>query len=207
MSRSRWILLAALGAIVIAALVACCVFLWNVYYAHAEGPFVMRVAQAVPIPAARVGNRTVLLREYLKDVKSIELFLSSDEAASQGQKRAILNEDRENALERLVREEILEELAVARSVEITDEQMNAVVSELNISTTNTRAFEEFIAKNYGWNMDDFRSHVVRPVVLTRLLTESYAADHDGDLTALTTYVEERLTRPDVVRYVKFAPVP
>lgn len=204
MSRLRWVLIGVLGVIVLAALTTACVFAWNVYYRHAEGPIVTRLADAFPIPAARVGNGTVLLREYLKDVKSIGLFLSSDEAAAQGGKRIMTDEDRENALERLVREEALEELAEARSIEVTDEQMKAVMSELNVSTTNTQAFQDFISKNYGWTLDDFRSHVVRPVVLTRLLTESYAADHGGDITALTTYVEERLQRRDVVRYVKFA---
>jgi hypothetical protein len=203
MSRLRWVIAAILGAVVVIALVGASVFLWNAYYRHAEGAFTTRVANTFPIPAAKIGNRTILLREYLKDVKSIQIYLSSDEASSTGMARPFSNEDRMNALERLVRQEALEELAEARSVEVTGEQMEAVMKELNVTATTTEAFQFFIAKNYGWDMDDFASHVARPLVLTRLLTESYAADHGGDLTALTAYVEERIKRPDVVRYVKF----
>lgn len=205
MSRLRWLLLLIGGSLVMIVLVTSIVFLGGVYYRHWEGPFVHRVAHALPIPAAKVAGHTILLRDYLEAINSIKQYLSSEEAANQNQRRPIVDNDRKNALDRLIQEEILNELAASRNVTVTDQQVDALMAEINVTSTSTEAFTEFIKVNYGWSMEDFKDHVARPLVLTRLLGASFAADHGGDTAALEAYVSEQMQKPDVVRYLKFTP--
>ncbi len=201
--RSRLLLLLIAVATLFAALTTAIVFLWGVYYAHWEGPFVSRVAAAAPIPAARLGTRSIRLQRYLEDIRSVARFLSSEEAQAGNLVRTVTNEDRQSTLERLLHEEALYELAEQRNVTISDDQKQAVLDELGVTSTSTEAFLAFIDQNYGWDMSEFESHVVQPLLLTRLLAQSYAQDHGGDLTALETYLDERVKRDDVVRYIKF----
>lgn len=202
--RSRWFIPALIaGVVVLAALLSSAIFLWGAYVQHWEGSGVVKVAKALPIPAARLGSRSILLRDYLAAVHSVELYLSSPEAAQQQIQRPLTDDDRKNALERLMHEMALEELAEKRSIQVTDQQIQAIFTELNVTSTSTEAFSIFLKQQYDWTMDDFTTHVARPLVLTRLLAASYAVDHAGDPTALEQYFVDRLSQPDAVRYVKF----
>jgi len=202
--RSKWFFPAIL---VIATLfiVACAsaVFLWGVYYQHWDGPLVTRIANTLPIPAARMGDRTILYRTYVSDVRSIETYLSSPEAKGQNLTRPMVDDDRKNVIERLMREAALEDLALARKVTVTDAQMKAAFDEFSAGATSTQDLEALLRENFGWTIDDLKTHLIRPALLTRLLAPSYAADHGNDPNALETYLDERVQRPDVVRYVKF----
>jgi hypothetical protein len=203
--KPNWILVAiiATGAAAILAVVSL-TFMWGVYNRHWEGPVVAMVADIFPLPAGRLAGRAVLVRDYLRDVRSIELFLTSDDAKKQGVDRAITMEDRKQAFDRLLKELALEELAGIRKVEITDDQMNeAIAREFNTTGAKEQEFEAYLEKTYGWNLDDFKAHVVRPALLTRQLAASYASDHGDDLNAIEDYLDERITRQDVIRYIKF----
>lgn len=192
-----------LAGILAAALIFFVVMLSGAYYAHWDGPVVRAMANTVPVPAASVGKRTIPLSAYLDDVDSVTIYLSSPEAERQNLRRPVVETDKKQVLERLIQEAALRELADARNVDVTDQQIEAVMTELQVTTTSTEAFADFLNENYGWTPSEFRSHVVEPLILTRLLTDSYAADHGGDPSALEKYLAERTQRRDVVRYVKF----
>ncbi|HWQ99656.1 MAG TPA: SurA N-terminal domain-containing protein [Candidatus Methylomirabilis sp.] len=192
-----------LSVFILASIGVTSVMLWGMYYRHWDSPFITNVSRAVPVPAARLGSRTVTYRAYLDSVRSVERYLQSDEAKNLGISRAMTDEDRKNALERLIREEALYELADARKAVLTDQQIQSAIGEFNSTGSSTQEIAEFLDKNFAWTIDDFTAHVIRPVLLTRLMTGSYAADHGNDPNALEKYLDERTQRTDVVRYVKF----
>jgi hypothetical protein len=203
--KAKWIIAVIMVAGAVTAVAAACLlFFWGAYVKHWEGPAVHAVADALPVPAARFAGHPVLLREYLRDVRSISIFLASEEAKRQGLNRPMTDADREQALERLLKELALEELAYKRKVDVTDKEVQeALVREFNPQGTMEQDFESLIMETYGWTLDDFKSHVVRPALLTRQLSASYAADHGNDPQALDRYLEERIQEPDAVRYVRF----
>jgi len=203
--KPNWILIAIIATGIAAVLaVVSLIFMWGVYNRHWEGPIVETVVSVIPMPAGRLAGQPVLVKDYLRDVRSISLFLASEEAKQQGVDRSITIEDRKQAFERLLKELALEELAYIRKIEITDEQMNeAIALEFNPQGAQEQEFEAYLKETYGWELDDFKSHVVRPALLTRHLAASYASDHGNDLNALEAYLDERITRADVVRYIKF----
>lgn len=201
MKRSRLIIIGCIAVFAIAC--ASAVFLWGMYYQHWDNAIVARLAESMPIPAARIGDRTILYRTYLRDVRSVETYLSSPEAKDQHLTRPLVNDDRKNVLERLIREAALEDLAIARKVEVSDAQMNVAFAEFSAGATTTQDLEALLRDNFGWTIDDLKSHLIRPALLTRLLAASYAVDHGNDPNALEKYLDERVQRPDVVRYVKF----
>ena len=203
MSRSRLTLIIAGVVLLFAVLAGSAVMLWGVYYRHWDGPFITQLAERTPIPAAKVGSRTILLRNYLRDMRSVEKFLSSEAAAMENQKRDMTDADKKMVLDRLIQEAAVAEVADARNIHVEPEQEAAVMEELQITATSTAEFLVYISENYGWTLDEFKSHVVHPVILTRLLSASFSADHDGDTDAFGKYMDERTKRDDVVWYVKF----
>jgi parvulin-like peptidyl-prolyl isomerase len=155
-SRILLVLIACAGALTAVA-AACLLFFWGAYVKHMEGPAVRAVAGALPVPAARFAGHSVLLRDYLRDVRSIGTFLASEEAKKQGLNRAMTDADREQALERLLKELALEELAYKRKVEVTDEEVqDALMREFNPQGSMEQDFESLIMQTYGWTLDDFK---------------------------------------------------
>jgi hypothetical protein len=178
-------------------------FLWGVYYKHWDNGFITAVTNVLPLPAGKIGKTVVLYRDYRYAVDSVEVYLQSDQAAEQNMRRPLTDEDRKNVLERLLREIALEDLARVRNVTITDDQITAAMEAFNTSGSSTKDINDFLIKNFGWSVEDFQKHIVRPLLLTRTMGASYAVDHGNDPNALDVYLDNRLKQQDVVRYVKF----
>lgn len=198
-----------IGSIVLAGVCAIALFgaglFWHaVYIRHWEDPIVTRIAGAVPIPAARFAGSSILFRDYLADVESLKTYLSSTEAKDANLSREITDEDRKQALERLLREAAIQELAAERNVTLSDEEVQlAITSEFMAAGGDKAAFEAYLREAFRWTLQDFEKHIVRPVLFERKLAASYATDHGDDLQALQTFLDERVMRDDVVRYIKF----
>jgi hypothetical protein len=198
------IITTAVGVIAAIALI-CTTFLIGVYRWHWENPFVVSISRMLPVPAAKIAGRPILLRDYYRDVNAIKTFLVSDEAKSQGISRDITDADRKQALERLLTESALNEAASLRNIPaVTDAEVDQMIdTQLGATGTNHGDLVAKIQATYGWSYEDFRAHIGRPALLTRYLTASFAVDHPNDPSALQQYLDDRLKRSDVVRYVVF----
>lgn len=203
--KSLWVILGIFvaGACAI-ALFGTGLFWHAVYVRHWEDPIVMRVAEVIPLPVARFNGSPILLREYLADIESLKTYLSSAEAKEANLSRAITDEDRKQALERLLREAAIQEMATERNITLSDEEIQmAVQSEFMATGGDQAAFETYLEEIFHWTLQDFEKHIVRPVLFERKLATSYAEDHGDDLQALQTFIDERIAKEDVARYVKF----
>jgi hypothetical protein len=204
----KWFLPSAIAVITLFVIgIVVAVFLWGLYYRQWDNTFVTRVTGVIPVPAARIASHTITYREYLDGVHAVKKFLASPEAKAEadqgGMNRTMTGEDRKNVLERLLGEAALNEIADARKVTVTTEQEQTVLDMFNTSGSSTQEIADMLQRIYGWTIDDFKLHIVRPLLLTRSLEASFAADHGGDTNAFTAYIEDRLTKSDVVRYIKF----
>jgi hypothetical protein len=201
---SKWFFPSAIGVAVLFVIgIVSAVFLWGLYYKQWDNAFVMRVTAAIPIPAGRVASHAVTYREYLDGVHSVEKYLASSEAKAAGINHTMTSDDRKNVLDRLLSEQALNELAASRKVTVTGDQEQTVINTFNSSGSSTKEIADMLQRIYGWTIQDFKTHIVRPLLLSRTLAASFAVDHGGDQNALATYMDERLKKPDVVRYVKF----
>lgn len=203
--KTAWVVLSIfiVGACAI-ALFGVGLFWHAVYVRHWEDPIVMRVAEAIPLPAARFNGSPVLLREYLADIESLKTYLSSAEAKEANLSRAITDEDRKQVLERLLREATIQEMATERNITLSDEEIQmAIQSEFMATGADQAAFEAYLDEIFHWTLEDFEKHVVRPVLFERKLATSYAEDHGDDLQAVQAFIDDRIEKGNVVRYVKF----
>jgi len=204
--RARWIIL-GIGAIGVALVLVLTsfFFLWGVYVRHWEGLTVRAIADRVPVPVARYAGTPVLLRTYLVRIGAIKAFLASEEGkAIPEEDRVFSDVHRAQSVEQLLREAVVEETARIRKIGVTDEEVEeAIRLEPTFSGVSPETLEDHVRQTYGLTYDEFKEHVARPIILDRLVSASYAADHGGKTDAFDAYVEERLQRSDVIRYLKF----
>lgn len=202
--RSFLLLVSGVLVCVLALLVALVGIGRAIFIQHSDGSSIRWISNALPIPAARIGSRSILYRDYLKQHDALKHFLASPAAKSQ-QLNLTLNGDLEkNILEKLMAQEIMEELAVQKSVTITDADVRASFSQVvAMASSTTPDVSVYLAENFGWNEEDFRQYVIRPALLEERLAKIEADEHQGDQSALSAYMDERLKSKDAVRYLKF----
>lgn len=199
----RLVLIVLLALIGISAF-ACGILVFGAYRLGWENGMVRGLAAALPIPAARFAGKPVLLIDYLHDADSIRTYLSSADAKTHNVARTMTKADESQVLERLLEEKAIDELAASRRISVTDAEVDqAIQQQFNTSGKSQDQLAQFVHDTFGWSMADLKMHLVRPILLERKIAASYAADHNNDLGALQTYLDDRLKKKDVVRYVKF----
>lgn len=181
-------------------------YLWGVYIQRWDTPFVRGVANVFPVPAARVGNQSVLLSRYYKDVDSLKTYYGSEEGKAAGTDVTKFGDlERKQALERLIEEAAILEMAAQKKVSLSDEDIESAIDKQFVSPSSTRKeLEENLKKMYGWEMVDFREHIVRPILLERKIAElENPQDPQTGMTDIIAKLSERVQQPDVIRFVKF----
>lgn len=202
--KTRWIVLTLflMGIFTVVASVVF-VFLWGTYRQHWDGRIVQNVAEKLPVPAARVGSEKVLLRSYFADVASLSTYLVSDEVKQLGVTSTVGVSEKRQVFERLIREAAVQELAKARSIRVTEEELNTAIEQEFSVTSDQKGFEEYLQKTFGWSFDSFKQRLAEPILLERKVSASYSADHPGDDGAFEAYIQNRIRKDDVVRYLSF----
>ncbi|MBI4138582.1 SurA N-terminal domain-containing protein [Candidatus Uhrbacteria bacterium] len=197
-------LLIASASGVVALLGGAAVGSWAVFVKHSDAGFVRSVSEVLPIPAAKIGSRMILYRDFLKSRDTLRTFLSSDAAKEQAIDIPYDAQLERNVLEKLINQAAVEELAEAQKVAVTDEELRAFFADVvTAASTTTPDVGVYLLKNFGWNEEDFRQHVLRPALLEQRLAIAFAGQSQGDPNALAAYLSQRLTEKDVVRYLRF----
>jgi hypothetical protein len=200
-------LLMIVGGLIVAILIAViyAVLLWGVYVSHWDTPFTRVMAKTVYIPVARVGKTSISLSRFYEDVDSLKTYLASESAKASGGNREITNDDRSQALERLIEEAAIEEMAMQKEVTLEDAEIDKAIDEQFVSVSSTRQdLEKEINDSYGWSLQDFKDHIVRPILLERKLAVlANSSDSQQGLSDVINVLAERVQKEDVVRYLKF----
>lgn len=203
-SRSRWTLVIVIVGVLVLMLGGATALGHAIFVRHAEGSTVRKIADVLPIPAAKLGTRTILYREYLKDRDTARTFLASPAAKEQNVSLPSPEEVDRNLLEKLLTQNALEELAVQRSITVTEEDLRAFFADVvSAASGTTPDVGVFLLQNFGWSESDFRAKVLRPALLESRLQAALAQEQAGDQSALAVYLEQRMKQPDVVRYLRF----
>jgi hypothetical protein len=190
------IVLALLGSIALAS--------WSIFVKRSDGPAVRAITNALPVPAARLGSRTVLYRDFVHSRDTLKTFLASPAAQQEGMATPFDANLEKNALEKLLVQEALEELAAERNVTVTEEELRQYYSEvLSATSSTTPDVGKYLLETFGWNEEDFRQQVLRPALLEQRLSLQLTEEQAEDPNALATYMDARLKKEDVVRYVRF----
>ena len=172
--------------------------LWGLYYQHWEGDFARRMTRIFPIPVAKIGNDSLLYRVYFEDLDSLQTYLTSAELQGSGVSAEMTDDQREQVLERMMQEYLILRLGDEKQVQISEDEIaTAIETEFLGEGESMEDFEVYLRDNYAWSLDDFKRHLVRPILIERKLME------EDETFSLQVYLDERLAEDDIVRLIRF----
>lgn len=199
----RVVLIGASVLILITVLIG--TFLTSVYIAKSESPIIAKLAAWTSLPAARVGKMSVPYSEYLKHVEAQRVFLSGPAAAAEGSTGEITDRERAMALDRAIRIAVIEEAADKAKIVVTpldvERAYDGLVARAGTSTSPGE-LQAFLRDQFGWDEPDFKQEVVRPALIEDTLRNRNLLE-TKDAAAFDAQLEDRLKKPDVVKYLKF----
>lgn len=184
----------------IVAMISALWLVYAVYVRRSDAPVVRRAASFFPV--ARVGSRFIPYVNFLRSRDTLRVYLRSEAAQQEGYAQSVTSEIEKNALERLVRQVALEELAAQRQVSVSDEEVRDSFAQLVRSTSTTVPnIAAYLKETFQWTEGEFRSLVLRPAMLEERLAATFASSTRDQQRAMDAYLRNRLAKPDVKLYI------
>ena len=157
-----------------------------------------KMSKVIPFPAAIVGyTHFVYLDDMKKNLASVEKFYASQDFSKDGLRIDFTTPDGKKRLE-IKEREILNKLVEDKIIEILAKNQGISVSQKDIDTAISQKLDEYgmadevkndLLNSYGWNMEDFKKHVVLQYIYKDFLT-SYVAQQDLDNSKAKGEIEQ-----------------
>lgn len=148
------------------------------YTAQWRAPVVKALTRVVPIPAVVVNGQWRSYYDFLDAVDTIEYAYSNPDVlrASGFTKKPTRQELELLTIDRLVKDEVVRQLADRRGVVVLRQAVDAEMKKLVDQTGNSQEVEAKIKKLYGWDVPTFQRRVVVPFLIRQRLQEDIAMD-------------------------------
>ncbi|PID32146.1 hypothetical protein CR970_02070 [Candidatus Saccharibacteria bacterium] len=148
------------------------------YRLQSNTVFLYRVTQVIPFPVARVGNNFVAYENYLFELRRYVHYYENQQATdfTDPNSKPQLDAYRQQALDKVVNDAYVKQLAARHGVTITDQELDekiAVVRSQNRLGGSDEVFEDVLRDYYGWTTTDFRRSLK-----AEMLAEKVAAKLD-----------------------------
>lgn len=179
-----WLIVGAAAAVIFLFLLF---LVLGVYKFNWSNRFFVAATKIIPFPAVYIrGAGIIPVWEIKADDAAIKKFYESqdfekigmrvDFSTDQGKKRLQVKE--KGIINKLVENKVIENLAKARGITLTD---TTVATELKSNIQqfgNKDNLMSDLARLYGWTIDDFEQKVVKPEMYSEKLAEVYASSLD-----------------------------
>ncbi len=150
------------------------------YRFHGSSTFLYGVTQVIPFPVAKTGGQYVSYENYLFEVRHYTHYYQNQQLLDfdtpEGSQQ--LDAFRKQALEKVVNDAYIKQLARKYNVQVTDAEVDEqiqVVRNQNRLGSSDDVFEDVLQSYWGWSIDDFRRSLK-----TQLLTQKVVAVVDTE---------------------------
>lgn len=150
----------------------------GIYTAHWEAPIIKDVARVIPVPALTVNGHWRSYHEYLDAVATLDYSMNQTavlQASGYSQKPST-QELRTMVVDRMVKEEVIIQLAKKRGVTVSKADIDAEMKKLSDQTGSEAEVASQVKQLYKWDLATFREKVIRPYLLRQRLQESIGND-------------------------------
>ena len=158
-----------------------------IYKYNWQSPVSDAILKAVPLPVANVNGHDIRFSEFRGDVSALNKYFAKAVAEGQLKELPTVAQNEKQALDRLVRSEVLSEEAVKRNLSVTEADKDTEFSNLAQQAGGDPAVE--INDLYGWTIQQFKDKVIGPYLLEQKLGEQLSKD-----TTLDTAAKDKATQ-------------
>lgn len=163
--------------ILVAALVlftAYCVI--ALYRLKSSSEFLYQVTNVVPFPVARIGSDFVAYENYLFEINRYKHYYQNQQNVdfnSENGKRQ-LEDFKKRALNLVINEAYVREIAQQRGITVTDEEVNKEIETIrsqNRLGASDQEFESVLREFWGWSIDDFKRVQRQEILKDKVVAE------------------------------------
>lgn len=146
----------------------------SLYKLKSYSSFLYGVTQVIPFPIARAGSGFVAYENYLFELKHYVHYYKNQQKldfnSESGQQQ--LAEFKKRALEKVVNDAYIKQLAKDNKISISDKELNEdiqIIRTQNRLGGSDKVFEDVIKEYYDWSIDDFRRYRKQQLLEQKLL--------------------------------------
>ncbi|HBK35061.1 TPA: hypothetical protein DDZ01_03650 [Candidatus Uhrbacteria bacterium] len=144
-----------------------------VYTKPISSPFVQRIVNILPYPAAFVNGQAIWMSDFIKEYEAITQYfgtLDDSEIPSDEVVKATI-------MDTLVNKIAVQHLANQYGVVLDESRVDEELASL-LSTTTEEEFLAQLEEMFGWNLDEFKDRVLQPLVLAEQMSEFVETSED-----------------------------
>jgi len=202
------------GAIfVVLALVFFSYCILALYRFESSSTFLYRVTQVIPFPVAKAGSHFVAYENYLFELRHyIHYYQTQQKVDFNGESgKRQLETFRKVALQSVVNDTYVKELAKKHSISVSDKELKDQVELLrsqNRLGSSDDVFEDVLKEFWGWSVSDFERKVKQQMLAQKVVSALDTATHErargvlaqvhggGDFVALAKQFSDDATTKD-----------
>jgi len=153
------------------------------YRFNSTSTFMYRVTQVIPFPVAKTGSHFVAYENYLFELRHYVHYYQTQQKVDFNSKSGEqqLAAFRKTALQTVVRDAHVKELAEKHKVSVSERELNDQITLLrsqNRLGSNDAAFEDVLREFWGWSIADFKrelkSQMLAKKIISKLDTETHS---------------------------------
>lgn len=162
LAHSRKQIIAITTSLVVAGVVAFFTYTaLALYKFHTDSLFMYRVTQIIPFPVAKAGSHFVAYENYLFELRRYEHYYQTQQATdfSDPQSKGQLDAFKQQALDKVIADAYVKQLADKNGVYVTTQEVNKAVDLVRSQNRlggSTSVFSDVLKEYWGWSEDDFR---------------------------------------------------
>ena len=165
----------------------------SLYKFNSTSTFIYRVSQVIPFPVAKAGPHWVSYENYLFELRHYIHYYQTqqkvDFTSTSGKQQ--LDAFRKVALQEVVDQAYIKELADQHKVNVSDKELNDEITLLrnqNRLGSSDEVFQDVLHEFWGWSLDDFKRELKSQMLAQKVVSTMDVATHSraqNVLAALT----------------------
>lgn len=168
-------------AVLVVTFFTYCIF--SLYKFNSTSTFMYRVTQVIPFPVAKAGSHWVSYENYLFELRHYIHYYQTQQKVdfNSDSGKQQLNAFRKVALDSVVNEAYIKQLADKNHVTVSDKELNdeiALLRSQNRLGGSDQVFEDVLREFWGWSMDDFKRELKSQILAQKVASVMDKGTHD-----------------------------
>jgi hypothetical protein len=168
-------------SVMIAAIIGLFVYCYFALYKYYQyNTFVYRVTQVVPFPVAKAGGNYVEYENYLFELRHyVHYYENQQQRNFSGADRDQLLNFRKQALQNVLNEAYIKQIAGQYHVSVSDKEISARLAEVRSQNRlggNNKVFSDVLRDYWGWSVNDFKRSLKQEILAEKVSAKLDNAD-------------------------------
>jgi len=169
-------LLKFFALLIIICFLALIIFGASLYQFKWQNPVVEYITKIIPYPAVIVNYQPISYYSWQQQVKTLRNFYTQEKDKNPDLPVPSLEETQKHILNRLIEQELLNQLAYKYNVTVTQTEIDERTQKLISEIGSQESLIQQLKNLYNWTLDQFQKEVLRPLLLKNKLSIAITLD-------------------------------